>query len=315
MKKIFQKDSFLKVFSFIIAIIIWFYIIIVLDPPVVTTIRDIPISYTQQNALLDQGLSIVDEDADSVEIKLEGSRKRLVNIDSKNIAAIVDLSSVTKAGTHTLPISISIPYDYLEIVSKKPDTVEVTVDRLVEEKRNIRVKTIGNPEAGYIAGTVELNPSTVLLRGAASVVSQISDVVVSVDVSKRKTDLVDTAKIEFIDSEGNTLLEDDEIFELLSADVTEVQLKCPIMKLKTVSINAALDSPAAEGETISVQPNTITIYGYEEDIEAIEEIQTEPVSLDQLRREGTVNVGIKLPENVMLRDNVTTVTVKLDASQ
>lgn len=315
MKKIFQKDSFLKVFSFIIAIIIWFYIIIVLDPPVVTTIRDIPISYTQQNALLEQGLSIVDEDENSVEIKLEGSRKRLVNIDSKNIAAIVDLSSVTEAGTHTLPISISIPYDYLEIVSKKPDTVEVTVDRLVEEKRNIRVKTIGNPEAGYIAGTVELNPSTVLLRGAASVVSQISDVVVSVDVSKRKTDLVDTAKIEFIDSEGNTLLEDDEIFDLLSADVTEVQLKCPIMKLKTVSINAALDSPAAEGETISVQPNTITIYGYEEDIEAIEEIQTESVSLAQLRREGTVNVGIKLPENVMLRDNVTTVTVKLDASQ
>ena len=315
MKKFFEKDSFLKIFSFIIAIIIWFYIIIVLDPPVVTVVRDIPIRYSEQNVLNEQGLSIVDQDKTSVEIKLEGSRKRLVNINSKNITAAVDLSTVTKAGTHSLPVNITIPYEYLEIVSKKPETVEVTVDKLVEEKRNIRVKTVGNPEAGYIAGTVELNPSTVLLKGAASVVSQISDVIVSVDVSKRKTDLIDTAKIEFIDSEGKVLPEDNEIFELLSADINEVQLKCPIMKLKTVSIKADLDQPALIGEQISVQPNTITIYGYEEDIKDIEEIYTQRISIDKLRKEKSVNVGIRLLDNIKLRDNVTTVTVKINTVQ
>lgn len=315
MKKFFERDSVLKIFSFVIAIIIWFYIIIVLDPPVVTVIRDIPIRYTQQNALLEQGLSIVDENASSVEIKLEGSRKRLVNINSKNISASVDLSSVSKAGTHTLPVTLAIPYDYLEVVSKKPDMVEVTVDKLVEEKRNIRVKTTGNPEAGYIAGTVELNPSTVLIKGAASVVSQISDVIVTVDVSKRKTDLTDTAEIQFIDSDGRTLQDDDEIFELISADISEVQLKCPIMKLKTVSIKADIDSALAEGETISVQPNTITIYGYEKDIEQIEEIMTQKISIETLRNEKIVNADIMLPENLKLRDNVTFVTVKLSNAE
>lgn len=315
MKKFFERDSVLKIFSFVIAIIIWFYIIIVLDPPVVTVIRDIPIRYTQQNALLGQGLSIVDENASSVEIKLEGSRKRLVNINSKNISASVDLSSVSKAGTHTLPVTLAIPYDYLEVVSKKPDMVEVTVDKLVEEKRNIRVKTTGNPEAGYIAGTVELNPSTVLIKGAASVVSQISDVIVTVDVSKRKTDLTDTAEIQFIDSDGRTLPDDDEIFELISADISEVQLKCPIMKLKTVSIKADIDSALAEGETISVQPNTITIYGYEKDIEQIEEIMTQKISIETLRNEKIVNADIMLPENLKLRDNVTFVTVKLSNAE
>ena len=315
MKKFFEKDSFLKIFSFIIAIIIWFYIIIVLDPPVVTVIRDIPIRYTQQSLLNDQGLSIVDENKASVEIRLEGSRKRLVNINSKNITASVDLSTVTKAGTHTLPVSITIPYEYLEVVSKKPDTIEVTVDKIVEEKRNIRVKTVGNPEAGYIAGTVEINPSTVLLKGAASVVGQISDVIVSVDVSKRKTDLTDTVKIELIDSEGRGIPADDEIFELLSADISEVQLKCPIMKLKTVPIKANLSAFAGTGETVSVQPNTITIYGYEQDVEQIEEIYTELVYMDKLRKDGSVNVGIRLPENLKLRDNVTSVIVKLNKVQ
>lgn len=315
MKRFFEKDSFLKVFSFIVAIIIWFYIIIVLDPAVVTVIRDVPIRYVQQNALIEQGLSIVGENKTSVEIKIEGSRKKLVNINSKNIVASVDLSSVTKAGTHTLPIVLSVPYDYVEVVSKKPDTVEVTIDKLVEEKRNIRVKTVGTPEAGYIAGTVELNPPTVLLKGAASVVSQISDVVVSVDVSKRKTDLIDTAKIEFIDSDGKTISENDEFFELLSSDISEVQLLCPIMRLKTVSIKANLDYGTAVGESVTIQPNTITIYGREEDLENIEEVYTEKISLDRLRTEKEMTVDIKLPDNLMPRDNVTSVTVKLSTSE
>lgn len=315
MKRFFEKDSFLKVFSFIVAIIIWFYIIIVLDPAVVTVIRDVPIRYVQQNALIEQGLSIVGENKTSVEIKIEGSRKKLVNINSKNIVASVDLSSVTKAGTHTLPIVLSVPYDYVEVVSKKPDTVEVTIDKLVEEKRNIRVKTVGTPEAGYIAGTVELNPPTVLLKGAASVVSQISDVIVSVDVSKRKTDLIDTAKIEFIDSDGKTISENDEIFELLSSDISEVQLLCPIMRLKTVSIKANLDYGTAVGESVTIQPNTITIYGREEDLENIEEVYTEKISLDRLRAEKEMTVDIKLPDNLMPRDNVTSVTVKLSTSE
>lgn len=315
MKSFFEKDSVLKIFSFIIAIIIWIYILIVLDPSVDTTIKDIPIKYTQQNALVNQGLSIVDENKETVEIKVNGSRKRLVNINSDNISATVDLSSVTTAGKHSLPIMLSVPYEHIEVLGKKPENVEITVDRLVEEKRNISVRIVGSPEPGYIAGAVELNSSTVLLRGAASVVKQISDVYVSVDVSKRKTDLFTTAKIEFLDSDGRLLSADSELFEYLSSDINETQLKCPIMMLKTVSIKPNLDRNVQAGETVSVQPNTLTIYGYEKDIENIEEILTEKISMETLKKDKKVSVALMLPENIKSRDNVNSVTVKYSSAQ
>lgn len=315
MKSFFEKDSVLKVFSFIIAIIIWLYILIVLDPSVDTTIKDIPIKYTQQNALTDQGLSIVDENRETVEIKVNGSRKRLVNINAENITATVDLSSVTQAGKHSLPIMLSVPYEHIEIIRKKPDNVEITVDRLVEEKRNISVRIIGSPEPGYIAGTVELNSSTVLLKGAASVVKQISDVYVSVDVSKRKTDLFTTAKIEFLDSDGRLLSSESELFEYLSSDITETQLKCPIMMLKTISIKPNLDRKLQAGESVSVQPNTITVFGYKEDIENVEEVLTESVSLDVLKKDKKLSAQLLLPEKLKSRDNVNSVTVKYSSAQ
>lgn len=316
MKKFFGNDSVLKVFSFIIAIIIWFYIIVVLDPPVEMTIRDIPIRYIQQNALLEQGLSIVGESKGTVEIKLKGSRKRLVNIDSGNILATVDLSSITKAGKHSLPVNLSVPYEYLEVVSKKPYNVDVTIDKLVEEKRNIRVKTSGSPEAGFIAGDAETNPKTVLLKGAASVISRIADVRVSLDIANASEDLKTTAKIELVDADGKVIEDNNEIMELISSDINKAEVFCPIMRLKTVPIKANCDLELPEGASLSVQPNTITIYGYEEDVEGVEEILTAKItSLSEIKDGKTINCGIILPENIKPRDDVSTVNVKMSIAE
>ena len=314
MKKFFSKDYILKLVSFIIAIIIWCYIIIVLDPPVDVVVKDIPIRYVQQNALMDQGLSIVSESKSTLELKIRGSRKKLANVNSKNILATVDLSSVTKSGMQVLPIDLSIPYEYSEIVTKKPYNVELNIDKIVEEKRNIQVKTVGNPEPGYIAGTVIANPQTVLLKGAASVISRISSVRVSVDVNKANKDITEVEKIEFVDSSGNVITGDDEM-DLVSSDVLKVEIFCPIMKLKTVPIKADLSSHLPAGKTISIQPNAVTVYGYEEELSGIEEIKTTRVSVNTLINAGSVSVDIRLPENLKLRDDVSSVTIKLNKAE
>lgn len=315
MRRFFGNDSFLKIFSFIIAIIIWFYIIIVLDPPVEVTVRDIPIQYIQQNVLSAQGLSVVDESRSTVELRIKGSRKKIVNIDAKNVLATVDLSAVTRAGKHTLPINVSIPYEYTEITNKKPLSVDVVIDKLVEEKRNIHVKTTGNPESGYIAGTPEVSPQTVMIRGAASVVGGISDVRVTVDISGAKSDLTGNADIELYDSTGSLISEKDEIYSLISVDTMEAEVLCPIFKIKTVPIKLNLSTELPQGASASVQPNMLTICGYEDDLEGIEEIFTEQISVQALSESGEESVGLVLPENVKLRDGVTTVNVKYSAGE
>ena len=123
----------LKVISFIVAVLIWIYIIIVVDPLVDVTVRDIPVRYANRSMLADQELCVLESSDNIVELKIKGSRKKIANIDNKNVYATVDLGNITKTGRYSLPVNISIPYEYSEIVSKKPYNIDVTIDKLVRE--------------------------------------------------------------------------------------------------------------------------------------------------------------------------------------
>ena len=52
-KKFFEKDSVLKIVSFLAAILVWLYVIYIEDPEINITIDDIPIHYkTSELSLL-----------------------------------------------------------------------------------------------------------------------------------------------------------------------------------------------------------------------------------------------------------------------
>ena len=98
MKNFLSKDSVLKVISFIVAVLIWIYIIIVVDPLVDVTVRDIPVRYANRSMLADQELCVLESSDNIVELKIKGSRKKIANIDNKNVYATVDLGNITKTG-------------------------------------------------------------------------------------------------------------------------------------------------------------------------------------------------------------------------
>ena len=77
MKNFFIKDSTLKVLSFIIAVVLWFYVILVIDPSVDVTIRNIPLRYINQGVLEERGLSLVEDPDLTMELKIRGSRKKI----------------------------------------------------------------------------------------------------------------------------------------------------------------------------------------------------------------------------------------------
>lgn len=59
MKKAFVNDNVLKGISVVVAIVIWLYIIIVLDPAVEVNVRDLPIQFVGEEQLNANGLSVV----------------------------------------------------------------------------------------------------------------------------------------------------------------------------------------------------------------------------------------------------------------
>lgn len=312
MKDIFLKDSVLKVISFVIALLLWFYIIAVIDPSVDVTVKDIPIRYTNVNVIEEKGLCLISDSKATVELKIRGSRKRIANIDNKNIYATVDLATIGKTGTFSLPIAISIPYEYSEIVSKNPYNANVFIDKVITAEREVEVLTADSVANGYIAGEAETSIKTVTLKGASTEIERIDSVGVQLNYDGRSADISDNEKPFFIDKNGRRISADDEIYNLVAMDIENINVSCKVYKLKAVSVEVvAKASSGVQNYKISVQPSNVTVYAENEILDQLESLKTEIVNLDEISG-NTVTTKLVLPEGVSLRDGITEVTVKAD---
>ncbi len=310
MKAFFSKDSVLKVVSLLVSIILWFYIIIVIDPSVDITLRDIPVRYTNQDILSDNGLCIVNENKPTVTVKIRGSRKKLASIDEKNVYATVDVSNITKKGKSSLPIGLSIPYEYSEIVSKKPYNAELIIDEVSTKEVEITVVKPHNVANGYIAGPAETSDKEVKLSGSLSLLEDIGGAAVVLNYDNRNADITDTAKIRLIDKSGKTIEDKSYIYEVIEMDITETQIYCPVFKLKTVPVRLDANAEAELANyKVTIQPSNVTVYGETELLNTISEIYTERFSVDDVTGEEKGSVKIVIPEGVSMRDAVTEVVI------
>jgi len=312
MKDFFLRDSVLKIISFVIALLLWIYIIAVVDPSVDVTVKDIPIRYTNQNMIEDKNLCLINDSKATVELKIRGSRKRIANIDNKNIYATVDLATVGKTGTFSLPIAISIPYEYSEIISKKPYNASVVIDKVITAEKEVKVITSGSTANGYVAGEAVVDVQSVRLRGAASMIERIDHVAAELNYDDRSADINDTEKLFFVDKDSKRISDSNEVYNHVSMSLETVQVSCPVFKVKNVPIRvSAQASGGINSYKISVQPSMVSIYGENEALEEVDEIFTEVVYLDNLEDE-TTTCHLVLPEGIKLRDGISEVTVNAE---
>ena len=313
MKTFFSKDSVLKVISLVIAILIWFYIIIVVDPSVDVTIRDIPVKYVNQNVLSDSGLCLVNDQTTKVELKIRGSRKKIANIDNKNVYATVDVSNITRTGTYSLPIGLTIPYEYSEIVSKKPYNAEVVVDKTAKKSVDISIVKSGNTANGYIAGEAQIEKDMVKLTGAESLLEDIGGAAVRLDYDDRAADINDTVKLYLLDKNGKIIEENNYLYDMIEMDITETQVTCPIFKLKNVPVKVDIGEEIdIRNYKVSIQPSNVSVYGESEILDEVNEILTERFNIDEIAEEGSGTVKLVIPEGILMRDAVTEVTIKAE---
>lgn len=308
MKGFFEKDSFLKVLSFVIAVLLWFYIIAVVDPSVDITRRDIPVRFTNVKLLEEQGLCLINEDEVTVELKIRGSRQKIANIEAKNIYATADLSNITKTGRTSIPIAISIPYEYDEIVNKNPHNAEVYIDKIVTETKDVKVITTGSVSNGYIAGEATSEVKKVTLKGAKTMIDRIGSIGAEIDFDDRTADINDSVELFFIDVSGKRINKSNIVYSLVETDIKKAQVSCPVYKLKTVPVT--IDA-SVEGYKVSVQPSNITVYAENEILENITEIRTERINLDAIEKDHTT-VKLAFPDGVASRDGISEVSVKAE---
>ena len=141
----FENKIFLRVFSLVVAILIWAYVVIEVDPEKSAKVM-VDVSFTNEEVLAEDDLAALEPDNMTVTASINGSRSRVNKIRKTGLTAYVDVSSCKK-GENSREIVVNVP-DGISIEELYQENLTFDVEELVAELKPVDVEFIGSGEEG-----------------------------------------------------------------------------------------------------------------------------------------------------------------------
>jgi YbbR domain-containing protein len=312
-RKLMNSQVFWLVLSFLISFSLWFYVNGVYNPQDTKDFSNIPVTVAFDGSIPQQNnLAILKSEDLTVDIKLEGSRVALANLSKDEIAARVDLSSVTVAGDYELPITVTLPGTSLLISSQSVSSIKMSFDKLDRKQVDAKIVTDGQVKDGYWLGEITASPGTMKVEGPASLLAKVENYLIEVDVTGLNAVKTMRQNVVYIDADGEVV-----DGKYLSGEFSSVSVNIPVYYIKEVPlVVTGLNKSGGSDATMfhyEVSPSSVRIAGPESEMELLNQIVVDTVDTskieyrDSYSKELTVPTGIKLLDDVESVDVVVTI--------
>ena len=309
-----RRKIFYVALSILIAATIWFYVNN--KESVTVYVHDVPIEFLNEDtSLADKGLMRISGDEDiTVDLKLQMPRNVVYDFDTSELRLVSDLSTITYAGKQSVSYTILYPSKVssssVKVESPTIRTVQVEIGELNKKDIEIRCKVVGNVAEGYIAGTIEMLPETLEVRGQQADIMQISYAQVTLDIENASSTVVELLGFELYDF-SDQLIRSNRIHPASES----IQVTMPVMTVKEVPLTVEfVETPGSRLENVkwALTPiDTITLSGDASTMAAIDEIKLDTLSLADLKAAETFTYDIPLPDGVDNLSGVTSVTLTI----
>lgn len=304
------------VLSVVLAFGLWMYVITQVSPNHEWTYNDIKLQIDGETMLRERNLIITGMSSDTVDLTLAGNRSDLNQLNSSNITLRVDMTRIYDPGTHTIDYSISYPSNVagnaFTRVNQYPESITVTVERL--ERKSVPVVIIyqGKVDEGYVVrrGDIQLSNEEIQISGPASVVSRITQAVITVNLDGQTVSIQQDYRFTLCDQEGNAVDS-----HLVTVNEETVHVDLTIHRYKQVQLTVTLvEGGGASEETVTVEidPDTIQISGSDIALEQVgDSINLGTINLADYETDTTLTFQIPALDGVTNDSGKTEVTVDL----
>lgn len=289
--------------SLLLAFIVWFSAVNSKDPTEeVSYTKPIPIEILGQNP----HYTISEQSANNITVTVKAPRSvhdTLIN-DMGLIQARINIAELQDGHTELIP-EITIGIKPAKIVDFNPKIIRLTIEELITETFDVKLNQTGNLPMGLEARTPRLDPMVMQVTGPVSKVSQVQEVLATVDMSTVTTNLTKQVDLQAIDAEGNTV-------EGITLSPSRVTITIPVLQRGDYK-NAflaliPLGSPAYGFQITNTEitPQFVTIYARNPSLtdSLPDMIETMPINLNGRDASFEEVVEINLPQGVQLVGDV-----------
>ena len=289
------KKTFDICISIVVAILLWAYVLNVVNPPSNTTIRDVPVQLLHQDSLASNKLAIAGDGYYTVDVVVKGARSGLSNINEDYLTATADLTGLS-AGQNYITVNVECSASDVTVEEVRSQKIQVYIDEFVEVEKPLNV-AYGELDGDYEVSLFTTEAENIVVSGAKSLVDLVTEVRVDVDTSILETDKYVKQKLTGVplDAEGNIVQAVKLSREEVSVTLTRLAVKEVPLKVKTTGI------PGLNAEVASVSaPGTVKITGLTSALNPISSISAETINIEGITSNKTYNLKLNLPSGIEL---------------
>jgi YbbR domain-containing protein len=229
-------------------------------------------------------------------------------LTASDFQATVDLSNVPVGRETSVPVSVTSAIGGVFVVDVQPRTVRVTLDQVVTRSVQVRIETTP-PPPGVQLGEMSVDPPTVDVRGASTVVQKVDTVTATISIEPSAIDIDRVVEPVAVDAQGQTVggveLEPRSVHVELPLFTNLESRGLPVRVIITGS-----PGPGYRVAGIDPEPSIVSVQGDADDLVKLQAVDTEPIRLNGESATVTTTTRLALPPNVTA-PNVDTVKVTI----
>ncbi len=282
-----------RVAAIVLAIVLWIYVISVVNPPTTVTVRQVPVTLLNQEYLTDSKLAIAGDGNYTVDVDLSGKRKDLI-LKQSDITATADLMGLTP-GQNYITVKVTSPTN-TTVKSIRTEKIQVYVDNLINTAKPV-VLDVANVPAGTEFTVLSMDQDSIVVSGAKSLVDMVDHLTVHVDAAGFSVD--EPTQLQYavtpMDAEGN-------VVKAVKLDSAFVDLSATVYTVKNVPLYTRVEGEPGYGlELLSSNiPSELSIKGTLLDLAKINYIDAQPLDISGITTNTELTVEPILPDGVAL---------------
>ena len=292
-----KNNSKIKIISLLSAMVLWMYVMAIVDPEETKLFENIPVTITNKNELNERDLVIYPEQELTTNIYVTGKLSNLKKVTKDDINVYGQINNPLEGNNEIyLKVSTSqrVNYDF-----KNPVMI-VTLEKIISEDKSIKVDITGSGKNNVDNIMLQDNIDKVSISGPRSLVNKVKRVVGTVKVNGEINDFSQSIKLEPVDAKGK-------VVEGIELEKDSVNVNITLLTQKTVPITLKLSDNSESGVNYTMSQNTVTIKGKKDIVDSINDIETQPVKLSEILPGTSKDIYLQVPSGITIETKYITI--------
>ena len=287
----FKNNTKIKLISLLSALLLWLYVMAVVDPEETKLFEDVPIVITNMDNLKEKNLVIYPDIELTTDISISGKLSNIKKVKKENIHVYGEINNPIE-GKNDIYLKAStserVTHEF------KNNVIIVNLEKVVSEKRSIEIQVEGKSKENIDTASIDKDQNSIDVSGPRVLVDQVQKVIGVLDVGSKTNDFSTQISLTPIDEEGNEV-------EGVELQRTSVIVSATLLKEKDVPIKikfAEQSNLEANLKDYTLSKNSISVKGKKDIIDKLEYIETQVVDIKDVTNSTSKDIYLSIPEGV-----------------